>query len=272
VTATGHYVPPTHWGMSKAQIREFHARCKRVNGFTNMSARDMVKQIIEPEYQQKGRSVALDFNSSDPLSILYLVSHSWDENADEFFEDLLSIQCPDSIAFFVCFLCVYQGTEEEINLQVNQGNPEIEKGCFAKILAHVAFHREQKGFGAMFVIPNDALQKNGQGLYSRLWCSWEIFNCLLRHIPVEFHPKSKITTEHLFGSVSMRTFTCAKGHCGPPDKWGGKDEIHIKRAVEQGCTWEAMDRMLKEGCIWGRAHFCDAQHDCNDTEEEEWRR
>ena len=46
----------------------------------SMTAREMVEEIMKPEYNQRGLSVALCCNERQPLSIMHLVSHSWDEN------------------------------------------------------------------------------------------------------------------------------------------------------------------------------------------------
>jgi hypothetical protein len=68
----------------------------------------------------------------------------------------------------------------------------------------------------MWVIPNDELAFNGQGLYTRLWCTWEVRNCILWGIEVKFWPMNKVTEHHLFGNEDKESFTADAGHCGPP--------------------------------------------------------
>lgn len=215
-----------------------------------MTAREMVADVMRPVYTLRGRSVALDYNQSRPLSIKRLVSHSWDENVLEFLMDVLSIDCPDADPLFICFLSVYQGTDEEIDVQVTQGSHDISQGCFSQILAHVALED-----GSQYVVPNENLSINGQGLYSRLWCAWEVYNCIICGISLHFHPESKRTERHLFGSTGMQSFTAAVGHCGPPSEWGGKDELAIQAAIVHGTHggWSAVDKVLKDGCVFGES-------------------
>jgi hypothetical protein len=135
-TSSGKPVPPTHWGITKQQVRHFYEEFKQVVGWHRMTAREMVQKYLRPKYNN-GRSVALQYNDSEPLPIECVVSHSWDENAKEFLEDLLRAPLPETRVLFICFLCVYQGTDNDIDLQVTQGSDDVNSGCFAKILRHV---------------------------------------------------------------------------------------------------------------------------------------
>jgi len=221
-----------------------------------MTAREMVELIMKPEYGRRGLSVALGYNEQQPLPIKHLVSHSWDENVLQFLIDVLTIRCDDDEPLFICFLSVYQGDVEEIDAQVTQGREDISQGCFSRILHYVSLQD-----GSQFVVPNDNLKDNGQGLYSRLWCAWEIYNCIICGVPLHFHPSCKRTELHLFGSIGPAHFTAADGHCGPPSGWGGKDEISIKATIQGGALggWARIDKVLKDGCMFGSANtrLCD---------------
>jgi hypothetical protein len=252
LTSSGFGVPPTHWGINKPQIRKFLEWCRQHPAWRDaMTAREMVEQIMKPEYNRRGLSVALGYNEQKPLPIKHLVSHSWDENVLQFLTDVLTINCADDEALFICFLSVYQGDVEEIDAQVTQGSKDISQGCFSRILHYVALQD-----GSQFVVPNETLKDNGQGLYSRLWCAWEIYNCIICGVPLHFHPPSKRTEPYLFGSIDIARFSAADGHCGPPSQWGGKDEIAIKAAIQSGAVggWARVDKVLKDGCKFGLAN------------------
>jgi hypothetical protein len=221
----------------------------------------MVDTLICPKYVS-GRSVALEYNDEGPLAIDCLISHSLDENVKEFIEDLLSTPLSDTTVLFICFFCVYQGTHEEIDLQVCQGTDDIHNGCFARILRHVSVKAEPK----MYVIPNEALAHNGQGLYSRLYCTWEVYNSCLWGIDIIFWPDKKATDKHLFGKQDPTAFTAENGHCGPPDKNGqwtepNKDELAIRKAVEAGAghetsrlaSWQQINQKLGRRTFPGEA-------------------
>jgi hypothetical protein len=252
LTSSGFGVPPTHWGINKPQIRKFLEWCRQQPAWRDaMTAREMVEQIMKPEYNRRGLSVALGYNEQKPLPIKHLVSHSWDENVLQFLIDVLTIDCADDEALFICFLSLYQGDVEEIDAQVTQGSEDISQGCFSRILHYVALQD-----GSLFVVPNENLKDNGDGLYSRLWCAWEIYNCIICGVPLHFHPPSKRTERYLFGSIDIARFSAANGHCGPPLQWGGKDEIAIKAAIQSGAVggWARVDKVLKDGCKFGLAN------------------
>eukprot|EP00931_Biecheleriopsis_adriatica_P053242 TRINITY_DN31134_c0_g1_i1.p1 TRINITY_DN31134_c0_g1~~TRINITY_DN31134_c0_g1_i1.p1 ORF type:complete len:362 (+),score=39.82 TRINITY_DN31134_c0_g1_i1:92-1087(+) len=248
ITEKGTIVRPSHWGIRKSQIRGFLQWCRRHSSWTDaMSVRDMVKDILAPEYQKRHLSVAVNFNRVERLSIMHLISHSWDENTLEFLQDVLSSCVGESAGLFICFFSVYQGTVKEINVQVTGGSNDIREGCFATVLSHV-----KRDGGKMIVVPNDTLKENGQGLYSRLWCSWELYNANTTEIPLEFHPPQKVTEAHLLGATSIENFSTRKGHCGPPADWDNVDEAQIISAV--GDAWEAMDRDVKDAIRWIMTH------------------
>jgi len=238
LTSQGHVVPPAQWGITPAQIRDFHSKCQSKRGYSpKMTARKFVNKFVEP----CDKSVALMYNDDCPKSIEWLISHSWDEGVHEFLIDVLSIGGFDDPLFkdgvFICFLSVFQGSPDEINLQVTQGSTDIYDGCFYQVLTNV---RDLGGF--MYVIPNENLKDNGQGLYSRLWCAWEVHCCQRKQVPFFTWPKEKMTQQHLFGDCEIDAFSAEHGHCGPPKHWGNKDEQNIKAAIK---NWDKINEDIR---------------------------
>jgi hypothetical protein len=240
-TSTVPPVTPEFWGITKKQIREFYNKYRLHPDWMSMNARDMVKEIINRDFSKT--SVALSFNHKEPIPIEHLFSHCWDENINEFLLDVLSSPVEEDVGVFICFFSLYQGSEDEIDLQVTQGSGNILDGCFAKVLNAVKDHK-----GSMTVVPNEVLKETGSGLYSRLWCSWEVYNAYAFEIPIQVWPPYKCNPQYLFGSGGITTFTSQSGHCGPPDENGvypiNKDEILISNAVMSDCGWEQIDQIL----------------------------
>ncbi|CAJ1459235.1 unnamed protein product [Effrenium voratum] len=75
-------------------------------------------------------------------------------------------------------------------------------------------------------VPNEQLRANGQGLYSRLWCIWEIKVAADEGLPIKIVHERR-TEEHLLGkSTSSRS-----ARCGNPSEPMNKDEKLIRDAI-----------------------------------------
>mmetsp|Transcript_87038 Transcript_87038/g.244075 ORF Transcript_87038/g.244075 Transcript_87038/m.244075 type:complete len:702 (-) Transcript_87038:115-2220(-) len=207
---------PVFWGMTRRQMQEFYTKCtKRADWTDEVDVRVMVARDIKPMTGGTGLGVAMSMNKANPLKATLLISHCWNENAKRFFEDIHTYALDSEVAF-VCFLALYQGTPEEIQLQVGS---DILRGCFALVVTEV---------GRVLVVPNEELRENGQGLYSRMWCVWECFVAATHEKPIDFTHRS--SRKHLFGADSAN-FTSEKARCGL-GVVRNADEIAIRRVIE----------------------------------------
>eukprot|EP00812_Abedinium_dasypus_P001547 NODE_1187_length_1215_cov_413.352586.p1 GENE.NODE_1187_length_1215_cov_413.352586~~NODE_1187_length_1215_cov_413.352586.p1 ORF type:complete len:381 (+),score=127.08 NODE_1187_length_1215_cov_413.352586:3-1145(+) len=158
-----------------------------------------------------------------------MVSHCWDEAVDVFLLDVLTMtHNVRSGGMFICFLSLYQGENYEVNLQVTQGDTsgDISKGCFSEVLSTV-----KRNNGNMLVVSNAAVCSSN-GLYSRLWCVWEVYCAVRDGVPVVLHPRTR-TEQHLYGDQGEMRFDPKEARCGDPNKRKKTpDEISIRRAID----------------------------------------
>lgn len=256
-------VPPALWGITLPEVKDFrewvrgHPVFKKAKqAGKRMSVREMVDTVLKasgpldngyPETfaTSTRRSVALNKNS--PRPIRWLVSHCWEEDFEQFFEDLISLlgdkmKVSNDEGIFVCFLCMFQGDDEDIEMQVTQGSENIFKGCFAEILQSVKAAK-----GALCVVPNENLRAKGQGIYSRLWCGWEAAQAKKNRVHILLHP-DRNKPDYLFDGGDM-TMSLCQGSCGPPGSENKIDKDNAKRirsAIDH--NWEAIDQTLKLIC------------------------
>jgi len=212
-----------------------------------MTTRQLVKAIIQVSYT-KGRGVALAYNENEPIEVTVFVSHSWDGGVKDFFEDIPCLVAVGGI--FISFLSIYQGTADEINIQVTQGSANPNGDAFASVLNNIKTHR-----GKMIVVPSDNM--TSVGLFSRLWCCWEIFSAVRLSLPIHVHPWRR-TEAHLFGDSGKSSFSSESSNCGDPlEKVLTEDEKRIRSAMT-GC-WKNMNSAIIKQC----AHACESV--CNLT-------
>lgn len=282
LTKKGERVGATKWGMTIRQVREFYEKCRDDIDFDdNMDVREFAQKIIRKHFKD-GRGVALTYNDDEPLLVNTLVCHSWSENANQFFLDLFNgfkttkqlrvkvNKSPekkrgpssfskdskqeketdeeemqevdhDDLVVFICFLSVYQGSDAEISMQVKQGYDDVVQGCFPQVLQSVA---NQKG--EMLVIANEELKEAGQGLYSRLWCVWEVFSAIEVGMKVRFH-EDRRTEQHLFGKIGCTDFDAEKARCGEPGTTlPNSDEKSIREVATRGPGgWTKIGEVLR---------------------------
>eukprot|EP00812_Abedinium_dasypus_P011919 NODE_545_length_1486_cov_445.815514.p1 GENE.NODE_545_length_1486_cov_445.815514~~NODE_545_length_1486_cov_445.815514.p1 ORF type:complete len:428 (-),score=147.61 NODE_545_length_1486_cov_445.815514:186-1349(-) len=161
-----------------------------------------------------------------------MVSHCWDEAMDVFLLDVLSMtHNVQRGGMFICFLSVYQGTFDEVNLQVTQGSTNASAGCFAQVL-HTVSHNH----GYMLVVSNAAVRGGGGGLYSRLWCVWEVYCAVRDGVPLVLHPRTR-TEEYLYGERGHEQFDPEKARCGKPGSKPTADEISIRHTIGTTSEW-----------------------------------
>eukprot|EP00812_Abedinium_dasypus_P014318 NODE_782_length_1364_cov_109.884645.p1 GENE.NODE_782_length_1364_cov_109.884645~~NODE_782_length_1364_cov_109.884645.p1 ORF type:complete len:358 (-),score=92.91 NODE_782_length_1364_cov_109.884645:266-1339(-) len=166
------------------------------------------------------------------------VSHAWSEPVNTFLRDVLIITAerPDE-GMFICFLALYQGTWEEVDLQVSQGGTTMHDGCFAQVLSSV-----KRNEGEMWVISNQNECKSG--LYARLWCTWELYCAWKEGVPVKLHPLTS-SEKHLYGEGGEKSFEPENGFCGCVN-----DLAKIKTAVEGGAGWGDVKYTVLWNSVW----------------------
>lgn len=211
-------VTAKYWGITRGQMKKLLERCRSHSSWDdNDSVNDFVVKFVRPATEGTGLGLALHMNREHPQEVTLMVSHAWTENALQFFQDLFANMYDHEVAY-VCFLSNYQGTPEEIDSQLGS---DIDRSPFTEVIRNTACQR-------MLVIPNEALRKNGQGLYSRLWCDWEIKVAADAGIPI--HIPTRNTLEHLLGRQGGSS---RHARCGDPLLPRNKDEVLIRKAIEE---------------------------------------
>lgn len=212
----GKYVTAKYWGITWAQLSEFFDECRRDEEWdADDNVRNFVTKFVQPRTSHQIRSTmgyALMVNKDHPQEVTIMISHAWDENADRFFADVLECVDKDEVAY-ICFLSNYQGTANEIDAQL--GN-DMKRSPFTQVIYNPACQR-------MLIVPNEELKGDGGGLYSRLWCDWEIKCAADAGIPIHIIPK-RDTIQHLLGKYGNSS---RDAKCGTQ-----KDEDNIKKAIE----------------------------------------
>jgi len=213
----GTYVTACYWGITKQQVSDYFDECRQDPQWSDEDrVKVFVQKFVKPKTDGTGMGVALLLNQDDPKQINILVSHAWQENVKRFFEDALENLCDHEVAF-ICFLSNYQDSPEEIDAQLGH---DIVQSPFTQILKSYACQR-------LLVVPNEELRKNGSGLYSRLWCDWEITVAAGQGLPI--HITARNSMDYLLGeSVSSR-----QARCGNPKLPINHDEKMIREAIEQ---------------------------------------
>ncbi|CAJ1382753.1 unnamed protein product, partial [Effrenium voratum] len=128
---------PEHWGMTMQQIRELMDDCKEdADWHQDNSVRDMVKKHILPRTAGDGVGYALKINHAMPLEVEVLVSHSWNENAEEFVETLERTVYPNEV-LFVCAFAIYQNEDEAGPSVMQQIGCSMKNSPFERVLRHI---------------------------------------------------------------------------------------------------------------------------------------
>lgn len=133
--------------------------------------------------------LSLLLNADEPKEVNLMVSHSWDENAACFFEDIEKEARPHEV-LFICFFALYQnedGFGPTIALQLGS---DIHQGPFAEVINRLKpqgwLARNTCGYfgrsrGRMLVVTNREC-----AVYSRLWCVWEAYVAAANLVPTHF--------------------------------------------------------------------------------------
>lgn len=281
--------------------------------------RTFVDEFIIPSTRGTGMGYALHVNGHKPRRVNLMVSHSWDENAQQFLRDLHSHmqkhedgigpyiveqlgthQVEDGPFFRVLGFIAdrfYAASDFSKRAGLSETDYkvvrfEVMKNCPVSMIRALLFqvaawpwllccprkyqHRFYKHMchGRMLVVANEFLKDNGQGLYSRLWCVYEIAAACRLHVPVEF--TNGTSEEHLFG----RSASCRTARCGNPSESMNRDEEMIRHSIETNSvlqryarSWfgpnadvyaylDSLLRSLSSGTVHTQLHACRRKRLC----------
>jgi len=207
-------VTAEYWGMRKEQVYSYYQQCRSHKQWKDsLTIRDVNELFVKPETEGSWRSIALSMNSVVPKRVTVMISHCWAENAKEFFEDIESFLEEDEVPY-ICLLSNYQGTADDIALQLGR---DIYQAPFTRVIKNRRCRR-------MLVVPNDDMRRRGEGLYSRLWCDWEIYYAARVGLPIHFTDRNSY--DYLFGQNEEIT-SSRHAHCS-----SAEDEEIIRNAIE----------------------------------------
>ncbi|CAK9073175.1 unnamed protein product [Durusdinium trenchii] len=213
----GTWVPARFWGVHRRELRALYVQSSNDEMWQDdLDVTSFVNHFVRPQTEGTEMGYALMVHQDDPQEVNLMISHAWVENAKNFFEDVLQSMFHSEVAF-ICFLSNFQGTAQQIDAQL--GN-DILRSPFTQVINSAACQR-------LLVVPNEELRSNGQGLYSRLWCIWEIKVAADAGLPIMILPH-RSSGEHLLGQsiVSSRN-----ARCGNPHQPMNKDETLIREAI-----------------------------------------
>lgn len=149
---------PEHWGMTMRQIRKLMNECKDdPDWHQNNSVRDMVKHHILPRTAGTGLGYALKVNHESTLEVAVLVSHSWNENAEEFVETLERTVGADEV-LFVCAFAIYQNEDGAGPTVSQQIGASMNCSPFGRVLKNIQEQAHKAGWwwwprGTIYLVP-----------------------------------------------------------------------------------------------------------------------
>eukprot|EP00930_Biecheleria_cincta_P040588 TRINITY_DN27804_c0_g1_i1.p1 TRINITY_DN27804_c0_g1~~TRINITY_DN27804_c0_g1_i1.p1 ORF type:complete len:701 (+),score=55.93 TRINITY_DN27804_c0_g1_i1:49-2103(+) len=137
---------PELWGITISQVRALVDECREDPRWSHRNTvRDLVRDYITPRTAGQGLGYALMINARAPKEVNTLISHSWNENAEEFLETLERTVRHDDV-MFICALSIYQnedGAGPSISQQIGCSTKH---SPFGRILRHIQQRGREAGF------------------------------------------------------------------------------------------------------------------------------
>merc|ERR1711871_1295487 len=119
-TPDGQEWSANYWGITKEQLRDLYKKCSQDSLWSDCdNVRTFVDKFVKPMTKGSFMGVSLLLNQDSPKFSDLMISHSWDENAKLFFEDLERFMENGEVAF-ICFLALFQGTPDDIAAQLGE--------------------------------------------------------------------------------------------------------------------------------------------------------
>merc|ERR1712166_119406 len=262
-----------HWGISARQYGQLLVQ----HGFLeadeslwtanaalkgDMCVREFVQEVVVPATRGRGMGYSLLTNQQSPKQVQSMVSHSWEEGVLELFFALKTVvhgQMDQGL--FICFLSIYQ-KEPDDNVGPSIGEQlwtNALLGPFVEVL--ISFKTDAKlrltqsdskqlfdycqalskgeevlgcyvHCGRMIIVPTKHCN-----LYTRMWCVLELFMASVLAVPM-------IVAQNEFGILDP-TVTCQNASCGRPGTQMNDDEKSIRRGIESGEGYLAVDDFVQ---------------------------
>lgn len=192
---------PEFWGITIQQCREFLDECMASPGWeTRCSVTGLVKDYIRPKTQGSGMGYALLRNREAPLEVNVMISHAWNENAEEFISTLERTVAPGEV-MFICAFSLYQCEDGEGPSIAQQLGSHVEESPFHRVVAHIRDRGNAAGW---------------RWIYSRL-------GRLFRVLPVGY----------LLAAISLYFTPVLRSHCLPAFR-----TCFVRAARNSTLTWD----------------------------------
>jgi len=136
--ADGTEVWPEHWGITRQQCKDLLQKLRSEPEWdASNDVYKLVSDFVVPWTRGSGLSYALQLNKGAPKAVNLMVSHAWNENAEEFL-DTIRRSTSDHDVLFICALSMYQaGDTTGPTLRQQQGQDPNDGPC-QRVLAHIA--------------------------------------------------------------------------------------------------------------------------------------
>mmetsp|Transcript_79567 Transcript_79567/g.257746 ORF Transcript_79567/g.257746 Transcript_79567/m.257746 type:complete len:631 (+) Transcript_79567:1459-3351(+) len=139
-------VPPTEWGVTIREIRELIEECQLDPRWTrNASVRTLVEDYVKPKTAGRGVGYALLAQRPEQREVNVMVSHSWNEPAEEFLEALERTVEPGDM-MFVCALSMFQNEDGSGPSIAEQLGDSAQASPFYQVLEHIQRRGESAGW------------------------------------------------------------------------------------------------------------------------------
>lgn len=141
-------VEPHNWGITIAQCRDLMQKVRMDPAHIwdpNYSIADLIKYYVGPWTAARGVGYAVLVNADAPKEVNVMVSHTWLENAEEFFASL-ERSVSDNDVMYICALANYQHDDGFGPTVAQQLGETAEESPFRKVLEHIAARRQSEGW------------------------------------------------------------------------------------------------------------------------------
>lgn len=137
---------PEHWGITLAQCKELIHECTQDPGWSKSNTvHTLVEEYVKPRTRGSGLGYALLMNQAAPLEVNVMVSHTWAENAEEFFQTLERSVRPHDV-MFICALSLYQNKDGAGPTISQQLGMTASESPFRRVLDHILFKGAEAGW------------------------------------------------------------------------------------------------------------------------------
>jgi len=137
-TEDGTEVWPEHWGITRQQCKDLLQKLKNEPEWdASNDVYKLVSDFVVPWTRGSGLSYALQLNKGAPKAVSLMVSHAWNENAEEFL-DTIRRSTSDQDVLWIGALSVYQAGDPTGPTLRQQLGQDPNDGPCQHVLAHIA--------------------------------------------------------------------------------------------------------------------------------------